>query len=222
MQITRPSGFRKRSYLLLIIFVLTGAILYSVHHEEKASRNTSTKPLDIQENIPGWVGTDVPLDMNALNLIRPDAMIFRNYRNQAGEVVNLYIGFYNTMDKSDLAHSPLVCYPGQGWRVKQGDVKEVRFVGLPASIQVSPLTIEKDKDTELVWYWFQTRDYSTASLGKMRMTLLWNKLSGRSTPNCFARISVTINHGRFSEGERQLKTFMEVIYPQIYEYLKNR
>lgn len=221
MQKYKPLGFRKRFYMLLGIFTLTGMILYSVNHEDKSSVKTSTKPLNIQDNIADWSGTDVAIDVNTLNIIQPDAMIFKNFRNNKGETVNLYIGYYNIMETSDLAHSPLVCYPGQGWKVRQEDDKEIRLKGSHGIVKISQLTIEKGQDTELVWYWFQTQDYSTGSLGKMRMKLLWNKLSGRKTSNCFARLSVTVGNGKFSDGEKLLQAFMGMIHPQIYEYFKN-
>jgi len=171
-------------------------------------------------NIAEWVGTDIVMDKTVFSMIQPDVLVFRDYKNKRGNIINVYIGYYHSMDKSDLAHSPLVCYPGQGWDVKDVDVREVGIDGFPGGIQVHPLVIEKGRDTDLVWYWYQTIGYSTASVGKMRIKLFLNKLKGRDTSNCFIRISIPIQNGNLEEGEKILHGFIQEAYPSIYEHLK--
>lgn len=62
-----------------------------------------------------WVGTDVKVPQSAVQLLQPNVMINRQFRNvTTGRVVTLLL--VHCRDARDLAgHYPPVCYPAHGW-----------------------------------------------------------------------------------------------------------
>jgi hypothetical protein len=65
--------------------------------------------------IGDWVGTDVKVPESAVQLLQPNVMLNRQYRNvETGRVVTLLL--VHCRDARDLAgHYPPVCYPAHGW-----------------------------------------------------------------------------------------------------------
>lgn len=62
-----------------------------------------------------WVGVDVPLPTAATELLSPNVLLAREYRNiTSGERFTfLFVHCYDARDM--LGHYPPVCYPGNGW-----------------------------------------------------------------------------------------------------------
>ena len=199
------------------IYIITGVYLFILSENEADKK---INPLNISSTIDQWAGVDIPMDSSAFDLISPDTMVFRLYQNQTKLSVTLYVGGYLNMDKSDLAHSPLVCYTGQGWTYHDNGTYSVTLGEPQKAIDVSSIVIQKGNQRELVWYWFQSDNYSSASLFHMRMKLFLEKLTGRDTRNVFARISVPIDSDGFKLSDEILHRFVKQIYPELNEYFK--
>lgn len=168
----------------------------------------------VPEAIGQWTGTEMSLDPSALGLIRPDSYIFRNYRMDE-VAINVYLGWYETMDKSDLAHSPLICYHGQGWAVREQSNKQITIKDA-STVNAQRMVIQKGAQSELVFYWYQTGSYTTGSMGKMRIRLFGRKLMGQSEKNCFVRTTISLK-GDKRAIEHELEGFIKEFSPRIDE-----
>jgi EpsI family protein len=62
-----------------------------------------------------WEGTEIPIPPSAQALLKPNAILSRQYADHAsGEQVSLVL--VQCRDTRDMAgHYPPICYPGQGW-----------------------------------------------------------------------------------------------------------
>jgi hypothetical protein len=62
-----------------------------------------------------WLGTEVPVPQAAVQMLKPNAIIAREFRNiETGERVTLL--FVHVRDARDIiGHYPPVCYRSQGW-----------------------------------------------------------------------------------------------------------
>ena len=201
------------------IYTLMGVYLlfYSSNNSPK-----EIQPLQFSKKIGQWSGLDIPMDNDALNLISPDDMVFRLYQNPIHKSVTLYVGLYSDMDRSDLAHSPLVCYTGQGWSYNSNGVLPIALGDPYGAIDVSSITIEKENNRQIVWYWFQSKNYSSDSLFKMRVKLFIDKLIGRDTKNAFIRISVPIDPDDEKSSKDMLHRFFKQTYLELYEYFREK
>jgi len=76
--------------------------------------------------IGSWVGQDVKLDDRVVEATDTDAHVNRRYlRSNGSEGVSLYIA-YGARARDLMPHRPEVCYPGNGWTLK-----DTRHVNLP-------------------------------------------------------------------------------------------
>jgi hypothetical protein len=78
-----------------------------------------------------WVGKDSPVPAEAMQLLRPNSLMSRQYTNVAtGERCNVL--FVDCTDARDLqCHYPPVCYPGQGWKLVRRDERTREVGGEP-------------------------------------------------------------------------------------------
>jgi EpsI family protein len=191
-----------------MVVLFSGAREYAVPFEE----------IPVSRQIGEFTADELTMDPSALDLIQPDRMVFREYRS-AGKNINLYIGYYKNMEKSDLAHSPLVCYQGQGWRIAGLSVINIP-AGSRRSIRVNSMIVEKGTDKETAFYWFAAKEYETASLSSMRIRLFLRKLMGKPTPNCFIRVSMPVMSGNGSAEQKLLMDFIRLMGPSINDIFK--
>lgn len=200
--------------VLAVVYLATGALTFLLS-ERGLSENGQATHLKISRSFASWTGTDIPMESNALDLIQPDAMIFRSYKGDTGIKVTLYVGFYLTMEKSDLAHSPLVCYTGQGWRYESDGNRLITPPEPYGNVRASSVIVQKGNYRELVWFWFQGKNYSSNILWRMRLKLFINELMGEETWNYFIRISTPIDQADIITSEEILIKFVNRLIPEL-------
>jgi len=80
-------------------------------YHDRVKRIIQAIPIDID----GWVGQQVPLPQSAMSLLRPNAIIARQYVN-AEKGLSATLLIIQCRDTRDMAgHYPPRCYPANGW-----------------------------------------------------------------------------------------------------------
>lgn len=72
---------------------------------------------DVPYVLGDWIGRDVPVPTQATELLKPNALLSRQYLNtRTGQRVSLLL--VHTLDARDLiGHYPPECYPASGWTI---------------------------------------------------------------------------------------------------------
>ncbi len=79
-----------------------------------------------------WVGRDVPLPPSATKLLRPNAILARQYQSTEREDLAATLMIVQCADIRDMqGHYPPNCYPAHGWGAGEGPV-DARVGELPA------------------------------------------------------------------------------------------
>ncbi|MBN1912281.1 MAG: EpsI family protein [Pirellulales bacterium] len=101
-----------------------------------------------------WKGEDREVGAREFHAIGATKVVSREYRNSAGEVIVVHIATFGDYWRLT-PHSPLVCYPSNGF-TKSGE----RVVELPNSdgCRVDLVEFSKKKRTNLVAFWYQFGD----------------------------------------------------------------
>ena len=189
---------------IIFLFLLTGLCIIWLKAVPKEQGKIDGYHVPLQ--LEGWQGEELTMDPYALKLIQPDMFLFRNYIKEE-KVINVYVGYYCNLDKSDLAHSPLVCYPGSGWVIR--DKKNIVLSINGQNICFNQLLIEKGCLRKLVIYGYKAGDLTTSSLIRLRFHLVANKLSGKSTASAFIRFSTEFINNEEEKTQNLLKTFLQ-------------
>ncbi len=186
-------AFSRKIILLTVFFACLGSFIAYVGLQ---ADNSGTDSITVKNNfdVPGWRYTNIPNSNAVLDSLQANITIFADYYKKKNDArVNLYIGYYDSLEQSKLSHAPQVCFTAQGW-ILQEDNKVMLEVD-DKKREVNRLLLEKEKEQLLVYYWYQTKNDVFTDLYKMKLRLLYRKLTkGRAAEvdNAFIRVSTPV------------------------------
>jgi len=214
-------AFKEKRTVIFVIVVLAVFLTASYF------RYSSGKPFEkdvysLPLTFGQWEGDQIAYDRELLTTwLGTNHMIFRQYRNRVnGKVVAIYIAYYPTMEASDMAHSPEVCYPGQGWKIMTDN--DITFDLLDRKVSINRLYIEKKSNQEVVYSWWQTSNKIFADNSWYHLAQIINRVSFMDTSSIWVRISAgsTTSLDNKNPDEDSLKAFIIDITPLLANYFQ--
>lgn len=136
-----------------------------------------------------------------------------------GEPVSLYIGYYFSLDKVSAAHSPLVCFPGQGWSIDIPEKKRLQIDG--KVVNYSEMVAGLGDRRELILYWYQAYDDTAREVYRNKINAVLNKLVGGSQEHAFVRVSVPFSHTTREHARETGLAFIRQFYPVFSTYISD-
>ena len=208
--------------VLVVLLLLTGALIHIPRDDVSGSVTNREENLNqLATHVPGWQFHQFyRLDQNIVDELKLDEYVNHSYTRD-GQELRLYVGYYQTAQKVGAAHDPLVCFPGQGWTVsgtRQGTIE----LASPEkeTIHYSEMVVEQGEYKQLVLYWFQAHDSTSASTMSQKLTLLKMKLLNQGQDNAFVRFSTQIGKDETVEDARRcIIKFVESFYPMFLKYI---
>jgi EpsI family protein len=145
---------------------------------------------------------------NILNVLKPTDYLSRQYKNNGGNTVDLYIGYHGGGKGGGEIHSPKHCLPGSGWYEVSS---RSGILGIPGgSINLVRAVYQKGENRELFIYWFLVRDRSISNEYSLKMAEITNSALFRRRDASFIRVSVPIEidiDQAVTRGEQFIKDF---------------
>ncbi|MEW6442064.1 MAG: exosortase C-terminal domain/associated protein EpsI [bacterium] len=211
----RPS----RILTVCALLALTSLVLYEARSPFPGIVKRAPLHHSLQA-IRGW-GAPVSLETDArvLGLLAVDDYVNDLY-SRGSERVYLFIGYYGTSGKVGKPHSPLVCYPGQGWTLSRPEVRSMLVMG--NEVRFSAVVAGRGSDQDLVLYWFQAFDRTAPGTFLQKMYLLRAKLVSRREDNAFVRVSIPMDGRTREEVLRTGRDFIGDFYPVFLRYICSR
>lgn len=172
-------------------------------------------------NIGRWtsMGEQV-IDEKAMDLLRVDDYIMRNYINDTNEVMGLYIGYFKTQREGKQIHSPRQCLPGAGWTILNSkefllDVGEVASES--AKINYYLMGKEDQKVLYLWWYQARGRVYANEYLNKIYM--IWDAVTKNRTDGALVRVHVPVFHDDVDQALQKELAFIKLIHSELDKFI---
>ena len=160
------------------------------------------------------------MDGNIQGALATDDSLFTTYKRGDREL-DVYIGYYFTSDKIGKPHSPLVCFPGQGWSTSN---EKKRTLILREKDQVllhvNSIIVQKGENRQLILFWFQAYDRSCANTFSQKIVALWNRIRHGREDNAFIRVSIACDNEDIETSLAEASEFLEVFYPAFLRYVK--
>lgn len=196
--------------------VITAAVTGLASHSERISPNKpfSQFPLEIGQ----WQGQKGELDQKVYNILGVEDYILSNYRKTSGEMVNVYVGFYQSQKEGDIIHSPKNCMPGAGWKITDTSIVDVNVSDTGKDIKVIKLLLQKGAEKQIVLYWFQSRGRIIASEYMQKIWLVIDSVIKQRTDGSFVRLISTVAADE-ETTLNVLKEFAREIYPVLTEHI---
>jgi|SRR5215813_2670172 len=205
--------------LALSLSFLIGTLL-ALHLRSSGEAVPIRKSLD---GFPSMVGAwqvreGVLLDLDTLNVLRPKDYVMRRDQDATGQSVWLFIAYWDSQRKGAQPHSPRNCLPGSGW-----EPLEASMVTIPLSQPFAPITvnrylIQKDRDQQVVFYWYQSQGKVMAGEMEARLQMVKGSIVRHRTDGALVRISSPV-YGDVQQTSNRLIRYIQAMYPLLGEYL---
>jgi len=131
-----------------------------------------------------WQGASQMLGEEVVAASALDDYFFGAYQSAKGELISLYVSYYDSQRDRRVVHSPAVCLPGSGWHIVASDVVQPKgtvFV-------VNRIVIANGDSKALVYYWFDQRGRFVTNEWMVKWYLFRDALLTRKTYGAMVRI----------------------------------
>jgi len=197
-------------FLLAAGFVHLGARSYAVVKAENLREGFA--------EIGSWRSSgDTPLEPAIMGELMLDDYINRTYHANGDDSISLYIGYYLSSKKVGAAHSPLVCFPGQGWLLQDPMLKTEKVDG--REIHLMHVTASTPHSKVLLIFWFQSYERTSSSEFFQKLNTLWSKFLDRREDNAFVRVTVPLDKRGADEAYRIGLSFIRDFYPVFLSHV---
>lgn len=162
-----------------------------------------------------WQGRNDSLDSIVLDVLKLDDYILADYRNAAGQTVNLYAAYYSSQRSGASAHSPASCLPGAGWRIVSREQ-----ISLDNGVHANRFLIRVGENRQMVYYWFKQRDRVITNELAVKWYLLWDALTRNRTDGALVRLTTVLRPGEAVESaDARLRAFAREIAAPLSRYI---
>ncbi|MBI2526656.1 MAG: EpsI family protein [Candidatus Rokubacteria bacterium] len=171
------------------------------------------------ETIGDWRGREATIfEMDVLNVLKVSDYLMRRYTDPSGRSLWLYIGYWASQRKGAQIHSPRNCLPGGGWEPVEASFLTIPLPAPHAPITVNRYLIQKDRDMQLVLYWYQSQGKAVAREVEAKVEMVRSAMLRNRTDGALVRVSSPI-YGSAAETTEHLVHYVQALYPRLGEHL---
>jgi EpsI family protein len=201
--------------ILISMFLATSIIVHLNSEPSSVLQKPALTPY--LKHIPNYKFLNqVYLPEKSVKMLKLDDYIYINYDGPDGKI-NLYIGYYLTADKAYSAHSPLVCYPSQGWKIDRK--AEQKHLTIDSNrIQYEEIIASSGNKRELVIYWYQTDRFTTSNVYINKIHIGYNKITKNNEQHAFVRVAVPL-HTTLENAKEAAIDFIRAFHSILLESL---
>jgi len=208
-------AYSRKIILLTLLFICVAFFVKTFAGKPENVMAKNSKVIDLP--VKGWLCKPINSSQAVLDTLETDVTVFADYSRLDENMVNLYVGYYDTIEQSKMSHAPQVCFTAQGWIMKKNDRVPLTLRG--ERKMVNRLLLEKNEDKILVYYWYQSGDEVFADIFRMKIALLFKKIragTGFNEGNAFVRIYTRATKSQQS-AKLLLQKFANVLSDSLLE-----
>jgi len=208
---------KRRIIVVIACFLISSIFVYWQPHVAPAKKGV---PIGrVLANIDGWQDSGViPLEAKIVQELKLDDYA-NNYFSNSRDRISLYIGYYLTSKEVGAAHSPLVCFPGQGWLLSNFEKRTLKVGENDINLMVIVASTPEKK--ELLVYWFQAYERTSPSTFWQKIYVLLSKYTDRREDNAFVRVTVPMDKNTEKEAYETGVRFIQAFYPVFLNYVRD-
>jgi EpsI family protein len=158
------------------------------------------------------------LDPEIVNFLKVNDYVLQSYRDTDGRQVWLYVGYWATQRKGAQIHSPQNCLPGNGWEPIEASLLTVVLPAPYAPITVNRYLIQKDREQQVVLYWYQSQGKAVAGELAAKVDMVRSAILRNRTDGALVRVSAPAIGG-VADTTDSLVRYVQKLYPILVEYL---
>ena len=160
------------------------------------------------------------LEADVEQVLKPDDYIISDYSKGKNDAVNFYVAYYASQRKGYSPHSPIVCIPGGGWQITKFERSSYHSKALGITIPLNRVVITRDKNKQLVYYWFVQRGRTVANEYWAKWLLFVDAIAKNRTDGALVRLVTPFYPGEYEQAaDERLQSFIEALEQQLSAYL---
>ena len=148
---------------------------------------------DFPAAIGEWQGREATIfEIDVLNILKVSDSLMRRYTDPSGRSLWLYIGYWASQRKGAQIHSPKNCLPGGGLEPVEASFLTIPLPAPHAPITVNRYLIQKDRDMQIVLYWYQSQGKAVARETTAKVEMVRNAMLRNRTGGALVRVTSPI------------------------------
>lgn len=142
---------------------------------------------------------------------------------ETGEVLLLFIPYYEYQGTRHTAHSPVACIVGGGGFAPRGRRELIRQFPEPyGRVEIMQMVFEKGDDLLLSNYWFQQRGRVVSNEYANKWFMFWDSVTRRRTDGALVRIEMPLKRGGdIDSAQAVIDEFTQELMEILPEYVPN-
>jgi EpsI family protein len=160
-----------------------------------------------------------PLDAAVAEELHADRLVSQTYiETPAQSFASLLVAWFQTQQGgARQPHSPKVCLPSGGWTPRIID--EITFDTAAGPITVNRYVVDKDMQSAVVLYWYQTPRRVIAGEWAAKFWLAADALRDKRTDTALVRVTTWPTRGGDEAATALAREFARNLYPALRKYL---
>jgi EpsI family protein len=201
-----------RILTVVILLLATAAVNYALARPEVELPRTALQ--EFPTVIDDWklIGNH-RFDEAVLKALQVDDYLMRSYANSQGQVIGLYVGYFESQRDGKQNHSPRQCLPGAGWSIAESRTIPLRLASHNQSeVLINLYLMQKDDHKDLYLWWYQSRGrvYANEYLNKLYMVL--DSVTMNRTDGALVRVNMPANPDEAKTLDVQLEFVRSLLH----------
>ncbi len=201
----------------IVIALLSGALFFSQFRTDgelvPITRSLESFPTQIAD----WEGEPFRFSQAVYDNLGVDDSIAINYKNDNGDNISVYIGYYESQKKGEIIHSPKNCMLGSGWQPI--DISEISISIGSREIPMMKMIVEKHSQKMVTLYWYQSGNRAVANEYMQRLYFIHDSLRYNRTNAAFLRFTSLVSNNDNKRTELLMEDFINKVIPVLDGYL---
>jgi EpsI family protein len=205
--------------LLVSLTLLLSAFLFlqfrSVGEGVQLRKSFDTFPVTLGK----WNGRDdTVFEPELVRILKMSDYLMRRYVDGTGHSIWLYTAYWQSQRRGSDIHSPKNCLPAGGWEPVEASRVTIAVAGAGGPITVNRYLIQKDRQMQVVMYWFQAQGTVVAGELDAKIEMVRSAVLRNRTDGAVVRVSSPV-YGTVQETTAELVQYIQLLYPVLGEFL---
>lgn len=203
--------------LLAITYLLLQGVSGTVRTPIKQSLNNFPTTLGEWRALSSRASSD-----EVVKMLGVDDYVEYNYATPAGQSLNFYAAFYESVGTGGGYHSPKNCIPGGGWGIDRVKSVQITPIDGQAPVTVSEMIIRNRNEYQVVLYWYQNRGRIIGSEYWEKIYLVLDAVLMKRRDGTFVRLIAPVAGDNIEQTENQLQSFAPLAMKELERFLPGR
>jgi len=208
-----------RPYFISLAVLLAAAVFVFLLSQRGQPVVVETNLERLPMEIMGFKGVKDSFPEFVYRELNADKHVYRHYRSEDGEQIDLYIGYYGTAKGGRTGHNPYGCFTGAGWGIVEDGIVKIKVPGTDKIVKINYMLSRKGQDYNVVLHWYQSDKDKILAMGiQMNIRRFVGRILHNRNDGAFIRISAQTERDGIEETKKRVKAFAERVVELLPNY----